>query len=155
MAVPIQEITEVVVCLRNCDSFVHEWGTKHGYHLHWMDSNLPDLSTVWPFIAFLLKHFIIYPTKKLGKNRKSSFVTVPCTKILQIIPCKAFIIIKIQLIPRLQQLFIKISSHIHSEWMYYWNYAIKSAKICVLGRPKAFRLYKTFQFWFSTQKHCS
>lgn len=117
----------------------------------WTGSNLPDLSTVCHFIAFLLKHFITYPTKKLSKNRKSSFITVPMNQNTS----KAFIIINIQMIPPLQQLFIKISSHFHSEWTYYCNHVIKNAKICALGRLKAFRLYKTFQFWFITQKHCS
>lgn len=64
----------------------------------WMGSDPPDLSAVRPFIAFLLKHFIIYLHIKLSKNRKYSFITIPWTRILQM-PCKAFIIFNIQTIP--------------------------------------------------------
>lgn len=47
----------------------------------WTGSDLPDLSTVCHFTAFLLKHFIIYSTKKKkSKNRKSSFITVPMSQ---------------------------------------------------------------------------
>lgn len=155
MVVPTQEITEVVVCLGNSISFAYEWGTKHGHHLHWLDGKWPS----WP-VSSLTPHsfppqtFYYLPTEKI-KNRKYSFITVPWTKILQI-PCKAFIIINIQIIPPcLQQLFMKISSCFHSEWVYDWNYVIKSAKIYALGRLNAIRLSKTFEFWISTQKHCS
>lgn len=115
-AVPTQEITDAVVRLGNCISFVHEWSTKHGHHLHCLDGHWPSwLVNRLTLHSFPSQTFYYLSYQKKPKktptnqkppppqktpHRKRSFITAPWTKILQI-RCKVFIIFNIQMIPPL------------------------------------------------------
>lgn len=120
----------------------------------WMGSNMPDLSTAClspcTFSCQLFEHSLykILSTGNLrfyNASHGPKYLKYP-VKYLSLLVLKGFF-------P--QQLFKRTSSDFKSEWIYYWNYALKSAKIYVLVRLKTSMSYKTFQFWFSTQTHCS